>query len=580
MKLFIVEDNPVSIIGFVDAITKRGWSYKQFSLTNPKASATNADIRRFLKEVCDERPDVVLLDAALTKKEEKLLDELNNIQAAEIGEDRISGFRLCRALASEHLGVPIIVLTKYDHGQVARTAVQNGADRVIVKKSEKIKNKHIIRDIEDLVNSRTPHDSAFYWSMRNDLDTRQEDMWQGSLLQKALNRFFLNISSVRRFGMFTASLRDLLTPLFQGDVEAEKKLMIGLVKSQVLLSLVDPRLRDHVKHTGNVFWMGYRILNDIKEFREPTSLRGCIPSLYSESGELSPRDQLMYAWTLASLFHDIGYVNEKQAQLAALVTSLVPGMIIQPTDVRSDNWPRNMTLIRDFVSAHLQPSHFLHGFIDSVISAFDSDFECRVAKGKKMPLVDHGFLSANRLLDMIPLDSLDTQKKTIVLHAAVAIACHHHIDMIHKWKFPDKCKGNLSLGELPVCSLLAFCDSLQTWDRELEADPALMRTEAYDTLLERLVLAETAYISGSEIREFSLPKNDSSEYDLTLRLRYFVEGAVDVEKVCESLGSDIKRWIDSNRLRQVCNMTGISSILHGKVIYELPMLTGTYEITF
>ncbi len=576
MKLFIVENEIQSITSFIEAISQLNWSHYLFP-PGIKVDSDKENIRKFLKDVCEQRPDVVVLDAALTIKEHKLLDELE-LGGEEVSEDSLSSFMYCRALASEHLGIPIVFLTKYAQGQVARTAMQVGADRVFIKKA---KNEHLIRDIEELVKSRTPHDPAFYWPMRGDLDTHR-DMWQGEILRKALNRFFLNASSVRRFGMFTASLRDILSPFFQGDVEAEKKLMLGLVKSQVLLSLVDPRLRDHVKHTGNVFWMGYRLLHDISEFREPISLPGYVSALYDLSGDLLPREQLLYAWTLASLFHDFGYVDERQTELVKLVTSLVPDLSLQLADVRnSRNWTRNMHLIRDFVSNLKTHDHFLYHFIDSVISAFGSKMECRGAKAKDTALLDHGFLSAHRFLDMIPLERLDNPKRAIVLHAALAIACHNYVDMLHKWNFAPNCNGNLLIGTFPACSILAFCDNVQTWERELEVDPALIRTEAYDNLLERLVLSDTAYVSDSEICEFSIrPREVASGYDLKLRLRYFVGAAGNIEKVCESLAGDIQRWIDLGRLQQVCGMTGLSSLLHGEIVYELPMLSGRREITF
>ena len=133
---------------------------------------------------------------------------------------------------------------------------------------------------------------------------------------------------MRRFGLFTASLRGILSHLFQGDPACEKDLMLSLVKSQVLLSLVDPRLRDHVKHTGNVFLVGYRLLHEIEEFVNPLLLQGCVPALYDQSGQLSPSEQLFNAWTLAAMFHDYGYVDEKQEKLKDLFSSVLPSATI------------------------------------------------------------------------------------------------------------------------------------------------------------------------------------------------------------------------------------------------------------
>lgn len=574
MKLFIVDNNFMTVVSFIEAIGQFNWSHYFFPAGKDEATIDES-IRRFLNDVCEQRPDIVVLDAALNSREEKLLDELE-LEGVVVSEGSLSGFRYCRALASERLGIPIVFLTKNAHGQVARIAMRVGADRVLMKQS---RNEDLIREIKELVKSKTPHDSAFYWPIRDELDSPQGDMWQKDSAKKALDRFYMNVSSVRRFGLFTASLRGILSPLFQGNAEAEKKLVLSLVKSQVLLSLVDPRLRDHVKHTGNVFWMGYRLLHDIQEFKEPQLLLGNVPNLYNAPGPLTPRDQLLYAWTLAALFHDFGYVDERQNQLTGLVKSLVPGISLEQTEVRDDHtWKQNMQTLRGFVQELLGADHFLYHFIDNVMTSFGSNLKC---SDKNTKLIDHGFLSAHRLLDMVPLAQLDSQKRNIVLHAALAIACHNYVEIFHKWKLADKCKGTLPIGTFPVCSLLAFCDNIQTWDRESEVDPALARTQAYDGLLERLILSDTAYVSGSEICEFSTSRReDNSGYDVKLKLRYFVEAAGGVQEACENLGDGIKSWIDSGRLQEVCSMTGMSSILHGQIVYELPMLAGIRSITF
>lgn len=573
MKIFIVDNAFLDVADFLEAIHQIKWTNQFFQVLNDEPDI-DGRIRSFLQEVCAYRPDIVVLDAALTATEEELLDVLE-LEGKEVLEDRLSGFRFCRALVSERLGIPIVFLTKNAQGRVARTAMRVGADRVLPKD---FNNEELIGEIKELVKSKTPHDSAFYWPLRDELDS-DNDMWQKDVSKKALDRFYMNLSSVRRFGLFTASLRGILSPLFRGNADAEKKLMLSLVKSQVLLSLVDPRLRDHVKHTGNVFWVGYRLLHEIPEFKEPQSLSGNISKLYAP-GDLSPRDQLLHTWTLAALFHDFGYVDERQTQLIGLVKSLVPEItLLEKSEARNEpTWSLNMKSLRAFAQDLLGHDHFLFHFIDDVITSFGSN----VKRGdKSIELIDHGFLSAHRLLDMIPLDKLDTQMKNIVLHAALAIAYHNYVEILHKWKLSDKCKGTLPIGTLPICSLLAFCDNIQTWDRESEVDPALSRTQEYDGLLERLILSDTSYVSGSEIREFStIRRDDKAGYDIKIRLRYFVEAAGGIDDVCENLGDGIKNWIASGRLKEVCEMTGMSSILQGQIVYELPMRAGIRTVTF
>ena len=576
MKILIVENDAMAVKNLLSAMKEKRWTCNVF-MPQGDPPASKEELRRFLLEVCGQRPDIVVLDAGLSIEEQTLLDELD-FKGDRVSADSVSGFKYCRAITDERLGIPVVLLTKYGHGQVARTAMRVGADRVLIKRT---KAGELIHEIEELVKSSTAHDCEFYWHLRENLASRL-DSWQGEAMQQAMDRFFLNESSVRRFGLFTASLRGILSHLFQGEPAGEKDLMLSLVKSQVLLSLVDPRLRDHVKHTGNVFWVGYRLLHEIDEFVNPLLLPGCVPALYDQSGPLSPREQLFNAWTLAALFHDYGYVDEKQDKLKGLISSMLPGATITFNDIRSEqSFHSNMRLLRAFVDRMVGADHFLHHYIDTVFTSYGSAMEQQDVKQPKTAFQDHGVLSAHRLLNMVPLDKLDPQMKNIVMHAALAIAYHNYSEMLHKWKLTPQCNGHLLMGEFPICSLLAFCDNVQTWDREMEADPALHRAEEQKGLLERLVLSDTAYVSGSEISEFSTCRRaDATGYDIRLRLKYFVELGGDVAKVCENLGLDIEGWIQSNRLRKICDTTGLSPLIHGQIIYELPMLAGTRKAPF
>ena len=575
MKIFYMEDDLTSMSSFLGFINQLGWKYTSY-LPKKENLAKKEGLQEFLKEVCEVRPDIVILDAALTEKEGKFLDDFSPADD-EILENRLSGLKYCAALAREHLGIPIIILTQYIRGYLARDAMRAGANRVLIKDSS---SKYLADEIKKIVRSNTPHDSAFYWPMRKKLDS-DPGIWQAGPLGKALDRFFLNTTDARRFGLFTASLRSILSPLFQGNQETEEKLMLDLVKSQELLSLVDSNLRDHVKHTGNVFWMGYSLLQEIREYQTPLELVGSISDLYPP-GSLNEKEQILYAWTLATLFHDYGYLNERQSLLKKLVTSIVPDASIKFSNIRdTSSWSKNMRMLREFVQNLLGVEHFLYHYIDTVMTSFGNEMECHNDKHGKRLLLDHGLFSAHRLLEIIPFDRLDDQKKNIVLHAALAIACHNLPGILREYKFEEKCIGSLDVGTLPVCNLLAFCDNLQTWDRELNIDPVVTRTEAYDGFLERLVLSDTAYVSGSEIFEFSTSyQEDISKYNLKIRLKYFVNAAKGVDEVCEKLADDIQRWIDSGKIQDICKMMGFSQLIQGKLVYELPILSGTREISF
>lgn len=573
--MLIVEDILASVYPMTMEAKAQKWDCINYGLRLP---VDTDELHRYLLEICKTRPDIVVIDIALNPEEAIKIDDAA-VEGTQVPEEMFSGFKYCQALANEHWNIPIVILTRSESANLTRAALKAGANRVLIKREHP---DNLIMEMTKLVRSKAAHDPIFFWQLCDTLSACPS-MWHSNIIEQALNRFFLNQSIIRRFGLFTASLRGILSPLFQGDMEAEKKLMLGLAKSQVLLSLVDPQLRDHVKHTGNVFWMGYRLLHDIHDFEQPQSLSGYLTGLYDQNGLLTPRDQLLYAWTLAALFHDFGYIDERQDQLIGLVKSLLPNIKIENTGVRDeDSWDQNIPKLLEFVEQIAGRTHFLFNFINTVYASFGSKRKRIDSKvSKTTALIDHGFLSAHRLLDTIPFKQLDTQKRNIVLHAALAIACHHHTEILRKWKFESNCSGHLSIGTFPVCSLLSFCDSIQTWDREPEVDPVITQTEAYNDLLERLIISDTAYISGSEICEFStIRREDNNGYDLRLRLRYFVEAAGGVQEVCEKLGDDIQGWIDSNRLKDVCEIMGITPLLHGQIAYELPMHSKPHEVQF
>lgn len=572
MNILLVENESGSITNFTKLAKKAGANIIDISLKLP---IEKEELKRFLGIVNKEMPDVIVIDIALDETEEKLIDDVS-LESTIVTDDLFSGFKYCTAIVRERWKIPIVFLTRVDKVNVTRAAGNIGADLILSKSDT---SGHILAQIDNLVKSRkTTHDQEFYWKLRSMMD--EASTWQKKTISKALDRFFLHESSVKRFSLFSASLKIILSPFFPKNKDAEKKMMLGLVKSQVLLSLVDPRLRDHVKHTGNVFWLGYYLLHNIKEFNDPKSLKGYNGAVFDSSGPLTERDQLLYSWTLAALFHDYGYINERQNQLAKLIEDIIPDITFKQTHIwERGNWTEHLNSLKSFVKKLYSENHFLYHYIDNAIPRYGRNTEVRDGEEKEEILLDHSFLSAYHLLNLIPLSDLDTQKKNIVQHAALAIVCHNYSEVINKYKFSDECKGKLEIGSFPICSLLSFCDNIQTWDRELDFDPLISRTESYDGLLERLILSDTAYISGSEINHISI-EEDKGKYELMLRLKYFVESAKDAKKVCENLDAEILQWESSGKLRDVCELMGISSLLHGKIIYELPMLEDSYEIPF
>jgi len=147
MRLFIVEDKIGTIMAFIQAVKDRHWTYTDVSV-GAGVAATEEAFREFLKDVCEYKPDIVLVDTALTNDEESRLDQLIRSQQ-EVSENEFTGLRYCQALAREKTGIPIVLFTKYFNGQVARAAIKAGADHVLSKSDDS--TDMVLREIEELV---------------------------------------------------------------------------------------------------------------------------------------------------------------------------------------------------------------------------------------------------------------------------------------------------------------------------------------------------------------------------------------------------------------------------------------------
>jgi len=564
--MLYVEDKQEEVTKLA-SVAKKEWECFPFTPCTENPSKEE-EIKNFLEMVCKMEPAVVLIDAALNDYENRLLHEFG-IEDKEVEDDTLSGFKYCKALSSEKLGIPIIVFTQASDGGVARAAIRNGADRVIVKRGFPT---NVIAEINEFLKLRIPHDSTFYLEVRNSIISN-DSLCNDDYLIKALDSFYTNRSTIRRFSLFTASLREMFSYLSVGNPEIEQLFMLNLVKSHLILSIVDPQLRDHVSHTGNVFWIGYEILSKYFDSKKlETSL----------SNELSLNSSLISSWTLAALFHDYAYLEEHNENIGKVLSSLIPNTTINYQDIRDDSsFDNNMECLRAYVKSKYPDTPFLFNFIDMVAITYNHKKIIKNTNGEKTIFKDHGILSAHRLLCMIPIEKLEKNKREIIYEAALAIVCHNYIDITAKWEIKEKCIGEFEFSKFPIISLLMFCDNIQTWNREGDLDPSLYRSEASDSIFDRLVFMGSAFISESEINEFSIYFNpEIKKLCLNLSIKYFVKGIKDFDSLITSKAEEIQRWINSKKLNKVCSVSNISSILTGKITYYLPLMKGKKKISF
>lgn len=235
----------------------------------------------------------------------------------------------------------------------------------------------------------------------------------------------------------------------QYNVEDKVRIMWeNMIATEPIVMSSLRRSRGHLRHTLNVFWLGYRILNDDSFIRDMIS-RASNHHLFKESLDAGNSDieSLNMPWFLAAVFHDVGkYLEEFPQIMTGHKTHLKQFNFIGSPQITS-TWNLN-----------LSPSPFIH-----LSECFHPDKERKVLD-KMSDLwkeeteettisLNHGFISALTLLH-----ELD-KKRIRPLARIAARACGLHTI--------DYSKGvTVNWDDDPISCLLLICDLIQTWERE------------------------------------------------------------------------------------------------------------------
>lgn len=549
MKVLIVDNEPESpfYAGLQSALEGAGW--KVFVLKYP------ADVR----EACiSNRPDIVALDIALNKEEESLL-----ISCKEKGErcpawSEITGMRLCYEITSEFRELPVALLTKHELINLATEAFAAGAWQFLLKS---MGGECAGAAIRNMVRTSVSADAALYEVVSEFLD--KGDAWEAGVARIACERFYHVGSASKRFVALCASLAPLFGQLFDEPQKHLTKYLAHMVNSHSLLGISDPSMWDHVRHSGNVFWTGYLLLNKVPGFRTAQDLPGYNPNTYGKSGKFF--DELMTAWTLASLFHDIGLAMEKNDRIVSFIMSALGPGEHALGDLAGLAIPgHSISRLQEYFGSLGDVGKKIDAALQWIIEHWGRDEPTRVA-GENRKVVDHGILGATRMLDYLE-GRVSLEKWPICLHAAAAVALHNLPSL--QLSFPVAVLDiEIPMGLLPVGSLLVLCDTVQNWDRE--QDPG--NTPAGDTLLELLGNQERAYIEGSEIIRFS------HEYDaantrslLTIETRYFLRRGDQLQDVCNMFRSAVLGWAASGKARLAAKTFQWASQFHCRMKCLLP----------
>jgi len=477
------------------------------------------------------RPELLIVDVALQAEEENYFEELKNMKIEFDSNRDISGICYCRNVKANFADLPVILTSNFFHPNILSAAFDAGADGFIYKKLAQEEN--VIAAIKTTLSRAKTDDIAFYEKIRELLENENIEVWKRKYLLNAMEAFFVRGSGTRRLTGLWCSLTEIIEKIM--PYEIVDKLLRTLMDTESILLAANPRMRDHVRHAGNVFWTGYYLLNKINCFRDPTQLPGYNDQYFKDSSK-KPFEQLNFSWILASLLHDIGYLRGKlfcagdKLKRAHSLFYKHSEVNISPSNIEP---PKNLDILSNFLNKMCSETKFLYNSIHETLSKWGTQKEGRVIE-------DHGISSAAAFIKQ--LDGTDFgNNSSEILHATAAIALHN----LSKWnRYWPSINGpvKLPIGVLPIAWLLAYCDELQGWGREPENDS--FNVDNVNNIREARREYRGGYIKGSRLIEFNVKsrENLSLKTEINIGIQYMMVPGENSQAISEDIRHSIEHW--------------------------------------
>ena len=555
MRYVVIENNSDEMRKIQDQLKRRGWLGTEVPIPEDLSR-----LQETVSEVLQLRPEVVIVDAALTDAEEEDLRNLKE-SGARVSRDRFSGLRLIACLKETCPEIPAVLISKNRTGGLSRAAIDVGAVKVVTKKptDETFGEKADI--IVEAAQSALWCSPAFYARLKECVSSIR-DTEEGHIAGAALDCFYKASTPARRLGLLCMRLKPWLTEFVNNRADdAIKRVTQRLVDTHGMLSLVDRGLRDHVRHSGNVFWCGYCLMKTISELGDSAGiakLPSHQPAAFANLCVMGYEKQLRIGWTLAALFHDIAYADEKKEKLEGLVKRVFPSAVVQ---IDTPNVEQGIEPIVEYVEA-------VEGGDSALAKALrwigNNWGKPKGPDGREV--VDHGVLGAVRFLETVGDGSVKEELRPLLLQVALAIATHNLPEWMTMW---DDRRVDVSapIGRYPLCGLLMVCDVIQNWDREGD-DPAVASSE--EDLWNKYILMQTAFVKGPELTKFSIDPIIGGGYNIDASVRYNVSVGEHARDVSDWLYGRIKTWIEAGAGRRVSEKTELAGLLSVRLEYEGP----------
>ncbi len=271
----------------------------------------------------------------------------------------------------------------------------------------------------------------------------------------------------------------------------------ALVASEPLLRAASPKLRGIGRHSINVFWFGYWLINHplleerfaalwtkmLKHRSHADALNG--PTMDARLG-------FNTVWLLASLFHDAGKFHEFGKATSERFNRFYGRfhtLQMGGTDWRAGTPERLLECVEDLLH-RLSPTAK-----DPMVTALKS----HIQDCSKVEKPEHGTVASAYLISTVlaATKSEDAVNKAYSEEAARATLLHSCLPAVMDELHENESKKHLCLkwASDPVANLLLFCDQVQTWDRH---DPDDKKMDYPDR-------AELAFLEVKQSNDTSTP---------------------------------------------------------------------------
>jgi len=500
---------------------------------------------------------IILLDVAFTAEEE---DKIAKATDQELKS--FTGFKLLQYIKHINPDKVMFLFTKNTSRILGIMAGECGVEGVVAKRDVQIAAKHIC----NIVRQRLLCSPDFYDAVKPSVMSNEDDHHQWII--KAFEGFFLRTTPAHRFGNLCENLKPFVIRLMPDTAkDVLDKLWRRLEDTHALLSLVDKGARDHVKHSGNVFWIGYHTLRTVGPLQDISDLTGFCPQAFADPDLMPYKDQLLFGWVMTSLFHDWAYANQKSEKVESLVKRIYPKGDVQFNSLTKKELPSSLDPLLTYVAGVEGGNSDIKQMLDWMINNWGDSVELDYDETSRSKVDDHGILSAAYLLGAVD-NSVRKEYRNIFYQSTLAIALHNLADWRRKWSKREKQPKDVHIPfeRYPLCGLLALSDNVQTWEREHENPiSALDRPEIRELV--------RTYIRTGDITKFTIecPDDVNNQHIFNAVTRYSVTHGEQYEIACDELSKAIEKWRSQQHLKRIMEIFSLKKIFRVKLQYQIPM---------